>query len=397
MAGNKILIVDADIASRNFVAAALQKDGHHVLQAASGREGLILAWRDRPEVIIMDPVMADLQGEEFVTRLRSDARTARVPLIALSSDPQPARVPLIALSSDPQPARVRSCMEAGFSEYLVKTVQAIPALIETVGRLGGDTAATIKSGGLLMVFLSAKGGTGTSSLCANIAMNIAHNQPEARVAVADIILPIGSIAEIVGYEGNQNLITIADMPASETTPEFFREHLAELANWQFHLLAGSSDPENGNQLKVGRIGDIVDALKASYDFVLLDLGRSLSRFSLPLIEHADLIVMIVSTDLGTVRLTKTVWEYLRSKGVQASSIYTILNRAVGLEGLTKTEAEKIIGVEIKTAMPYLGSNFSLANNQHQPIASKFPQDTASIVLKEAAQQMVSMARRLRTE
>ena len=132
MAGNKILIVDADIASRNFVAAALHKEGHHILQAASGREGLILAWRDRPEVIIMDPVMADLKGEDFATRLRSDARTSRVPLIALSSDPQPARV--------------RSCMDAGFNEYLVKTAQAIPALIETISRLHSNAAAAIKEG-----------------------------------------------------------------------------------------------------------------------------------------------------------------------------------------------------------------------------------------------------------
>ncbi len=383
MAGNKILIVDADVASRNFVAAALQKDGHHILQAASGREGLILAWRDHPEIIIMDPVMADLKGEEFATRLRADVRTARVTLIALSSDPQPARI--------------RSCMEAGFNEYLVKTAQAIPVLIETMNHLRSGTVAAVKAGGLLMVFLSAKGGTGTSSLCANIAMNIARDHPEGRVAVADIVLPIGSIAEIVGYEGDQNLVTISEMPASEVTPEFFRENLTAMNNWHFHLLAGSPDPEHGNQLKVERIGDIVNAIRASYDFVLLDLGRSLSRFSLPLIEHADLIVMVLGTDQSTVMLTKTVWEYIRSKGVQASSIYTILNRAVGLEGLSKVEAEKIIGIEIKTAMPYLGSNFSLANNQHQPIASKYPQDTATIVLKDASQQMVGMARRLRTE
>ena len=380
MTGNKILIVDADIASRNFVAAAMQKDGHYILQASSGKEGLILALRERPEVIIMDPVMGDLQGEEFATRLRSDVRTASVPLIALSSDSQPARV--------------RSCLGAGFNEYLIKTLQVIPALIEAVNRLSGDTAVAIKDGGLLMVFLSAKGGTGTSSLCANIAMNIAHSQPEARVAVADIVLPIGSIDRIVGYEGTQNLFTIAELPASETTPEFFRNNLTHMKNWHFHLLAGSPDPEHSNRLNVGRIADIVHALRASYDFVLLDLGRTLSRFSLPLIEHADLIVMVVSTDQSTVMLTKTVWEYLRSKGVLASSIYAILNRAVGLEGLTKTEAEKVIGIEIKTAMPYLGSDFSLANNLHQPIASKFPQATASIVLEEASRQMVNMARRL---
>lgn len=383
MAENKVLVVDADAASRNFIAAALQKEGYPVLQAASGKEGLIAAWRDRPEVIVVDPVLSDLKGEDFALRMRADARTARVVLIALSSDPQPARI--------------RSCMEAGFNEYLVKTKQAMPALVEAINRLLGNTAAAEKVGGLLMVFLSAKGGTGTSSLCANIAMNIVQNKPEARVVVVDMVLPIGSIAGIVGYDGAQNLVTIADVPVAETTPQYFRDNLTEMTAWRFSLLAGSPDPESGNQLKVGRIGDIVSALKAAYDFVILDLGRALSRISLPLIEHADLIGLIVSTDLSTVDLTRTVWEYLHAKGVEANSIYAILNRAVGLEGLTKVEAEKIIGLEIKTAVPYLGSNFALANNQHQPFSIKFPKDTAALVFKEIAQQMADTARRLRAE
>jgi pilus assembly protein CpaE len=383
VAGNKILIIDADAASRNFVEAALRKEGHHILQAVSGKEGLIVAWRDRPEVIIADPVMTDLKGEELAGRLRSDPRTAKTPLIALSGDPQPARG--------------RSCLEAGFNDYLFKTAQAMPALIESIDRLLGNAAVAAKEGGLLMVFLSAKGGTGTSSLCANIAMNIAANQPEARVVVADLVLPIGSIAEIVGYQSDLNLVSIAELQAAETPIEFFRDNLRKIEAWRFHLLAGSPDPEHGNQLNIARIGDVIGSLKAVYDFVLLDLGRSLSRISLPLIENADLIAMIVSTDQGTVALTKTVWEYLKSKGIQASSVFTILNRAVGLEGLTKAEAEKIIGIEIKTAMPYLGGNFAMANNQHQPFSLKFPKDTAAIVLKETAQQMVALARRLRSQ
>ncbi len=140
-----------------------------------------------------------------------------------------------------------------------------------------------------MAFISAKGGTGTSSLCANIAMNIKQSEPEAQVVVVDMVLPIGSIAGIVGYEGDKNLVTISQLPASETTPEFFRNTLTELAVWRIHLLAGSPDPDKGNQLAVGQIDDIVSALKSTYDFVLLDLGRTLSHISLPLIEHADLI------------------------------------------------------------------------------------------------------------
>jgi pilus assembly protein CpaE len=382
MAGSTILVIDADLATRNYLATALIKEGHKVIQAASGREGLIAAWRDRPDVIVADPVLPDLTGEDLAARLRADARTAKVPLVALSSDPQQARL--------------RSCKAAGFNEYMVKTVQVMPSLISTVTSLLGSGSNAVKEGGWLIVFLSAKGGTGTSSLCANIAMNIAMSQPESRVAVMDLVLPIGSIAGIVGYQSEENLVTITQLPASETTPDFFRENLAQLESWRFHLLPGSPDPEHGNALVVGRIGDMVAGLKSAYDYVLLDLGRSLSRISLPLIQQADLVTMVIGADISTVALSKTVWEYLQSKGLQSSSVFTILNRAVGLEGVTKAEAEKIIGIPIQTSMPYLGANLTLANNQHQPYSVKFPTDTASIVLRDTGHQMIDLVKRTRT-
>ena len=80
----------------------------------------------------------------------------------------------------------------------------------------------------------------------------------------------------------------------------------------------------------------------SYDYVLIDIGRSLSRITLPLIQHADLNILVISTDISTVSLTKTVLEYMKGKGVDPDSVFTILNRAVGLEGLSKSEAEKML-------------------------------------------------------
>ena len=110
---------------------------------------------------------------------------------------------------------------------------------------------------------------------------------------------------------------------------------------------------------------------------------------------ADLVAMIVGADMSTVALTRTTWDYLKSKGVQPASVYPILNRSVGLEGLTRAEIEQMLGIPIKVSVPYLGSNFSMANNQHQPYSSKFPRDTASIVLKDTAQQMIDLAKRQR--
>jgi len=382
-----ILILDENAASRTFLANTLREKQFKVLEAPSGKEALIVAWRDIPDLILFDPVLSDIKDEEFISKIRNNVRTNKTPLIAISSDPGPARKEV--------------CVNAGVNDYIVKSSQAMPALEEALSHLFGaekTIEATLEieaKKGLLIVFLSAKGGTGTSSLCANLAMNIQLLQPDSRVAVADLVLPIGSIGQIVGYQGDLNLITVADLPSGETSVEYFRKNLPEPELWKFQLLAGSPDPQHGNILKGDRIDEIVDSLRSSFDFIILDIGRSLSRISLPLIKEADLITLIVSTDQSTVKLTKTVWDYLQTQGIDPKKIYAILNRAVGLEGITKSEAETIIGLEIKKAMPYLGSNFSLANNLNQPITLKYPTDTASIVLKETADDMVKTARRLR--
>ncbi|NTU56000.1 MAG: hypothetical protein HGA79_07105, partial [Anaerolineales bacterium] len=113
----------------------------------------------------------------------------------------------------------------------------------------------------MIVFLSGKGGTGTSSLCANLAMTIKEQNPDAKVVVVDLVLPIGSIAQIVGYGGNLNLVAVADLPSGETNREYFLKNLPEPELWKFQLLAGSPDPEHGNKLKGDRIGQIVDVLR----------------------------------------------------------------------------------------------------------------------------------------
>ena len=387
MVGKMILIVDENATSRNFLGITLREKQFKVLEAASGKEALISAWRDEPDLVLFDPVLSDIKDEDFIRKLRNNSRTSNTPLIALSSDPSSARK--------------EACLDAGVTEYLVKSSQAIPSLEESLARLFSPVepvqvvSSEEKDPGLLIVFLSAKGGTGTSSLCANLAMNIKQGQPEARVVVADLVLPIGSIGQIVGYEGKMNLITVADLPSAQTNEEYFRKNLPEPESWQFQLLAGSPDPQHGNILKGERIEQIVDVLRSAYDFIILDLGRSLSRISLPLIQKADLITLIVSTDQSTIQLTKTVWEYFQTQGIDDQRIYAILNRAVGLEGLTKAEAEEIIGITIKTTVPYMGSNFALANNLNQPITRKYPTDTASIIFKETASDMVKLARRLR--
>jgi pilus assembly protein CpaE len=236
----------------------------------------------------------------------------------------------------------------------------------------------------------AKGGIGTSSLCANLAMNIGVQHLESAVALADLVLPIGSIASIVGSEEPENLVTIGQRVRED--PQAHLE-LVDLPIWHFHLLAGSPDPESASQLAVEAVPAVLEQVKRTHDYIVLDIGRSLSRLTLPIIQKADLVVLVVSPDLSSITLTRRVLAYLQAQGVQPRSIYSILNRAIGLEGLSRPEAEKALGLPIQSGIPYL-PYFSLANNLHQPFALKFPNDTAAVVFKDIAGQITEMARHL---
>jgi pilus assembly protein CpaE len=337
---------------------------------------LISAWRDQPSIIILDPALPDLTGLELVERLRQDRRTAKVNLIALSSQENPQEMAAL--------------LAAGCSEYIVKSSQTVEKLLELLPRFISGIQNVPKKQGKLVAFISAKGGTGTSSLCANIAMCLASEKPEKNVALIDLVLPIGSIAHIVGYSEHFNLVTAARLEPNQMTAAYFMDNLPRVSGWYFHLLAGAPDPESASQLPGERVGDILKAILESYDFVFVDLGRSLSRISLPIIKKADVIVMILSTDLATADLTLTVLEYLKAQGVDPLRVFPFQNRAVGLEGLTRPELEKRIGLPIRMNMPYMGDNFTVANNRHEPLATRLQNDSTILLLKQAANEMIEI-------
>jgi len=373
-----ILIVDGDPASRNYLVTMLGKNGYMVLSASSGREGMISAWRDQPDMIVLDPSLSDLTGLELITRLRQDRRTSQVPCVALSSWENPQEMTAL--------------LNAGCNEYMVKSNQTLQKLLELIPRVLNIEQVPVKKGRLI-AFLSAKGGTGTSSLCANIAMCLASQKMDKKVAVIDLVLPIGSIADIVGYDGPINLVTATMLTPDKSTAAYFLENLPRVSGWYFHLLAGAPDPGSANQLSGDRLGDILRAIIEAYDFIFVDLGRSLSRISLPIIQQAESVALILSTDLATADLTLTIWQYLQAQGVESQHIYAIQNRAVGLEGLTKAELEKKVGLPIRATMPYMGDNFTVANNRHEPVSARFPEDSVALLLKQIASEIIEVGKK----
>ncbi len=376
-----VLLVDQDEANRKLLTQMLQKKSYEIYQADQGASGLQLARNTSPSIVIVDPALPDMELSEFVNGLKQYKQTSHIPIVALSSHSNPEEM--------------QNCLQLGCVEYYVKSGMVMISLVDSIPRLVVESQrnqAGESDDGLLFAFLSAKGGTGTSSLCANIGMSIANQMSPSSVVVVDMVLPFGSIGPIVGQDDESfNLVTVSAEDPDVINPEYFQERLPVLPQWLFHLLPGSPDPDAAGRLNVEHLSQTIDVLRKTYDYVLVDLGRSLSRISLPIIESANLIALVMGIDLSAVASTKIVWDYLQNLGIPENRVFPILNRAVGLEGLTKAEAEKILGLKINLMMPYMMGNFTLANNQHTPVSVKYPTDTASLVLKQAALDMSHQA------
>ncbi|MGZ4289393.1 MAG: response regulator [Gaiellaceae bacterium] len=80
-----ILIVDDNANNRKLARDVLEFAGFSTVEATGGLEGVALAMEHKPNLVLMDIRMPDLNGTEALKMLRDDSRTAEIPIVALTS------------------------------------------------------------------------------------------------------------------------------------------------------------------------------------------------------------------------------------------------------------------------------------------------------------------------
>ncbi|WP_243301545.1 response regulator [Geothrix oryzisoli] len=101
--GPQVLLVEDEPQMRRFLRVALESGGYRYLEAASGQEGLTLAVQHRPDVILLDLGLPDMDGLDLMTRLR-----------------EWSRVPVIVISARGQETDKVGALDVGADDYLTK-------------------------------------------------------------------------------------------------------------------------------------------------------------------------------------------------------------------------------------------------------------------------------------
>src|SRR5678815_4915391 len=82
---SRVLIVEDEPDIRDLLAFHLGRDGYQVATAATGAEALRQAARERPDLIVLDLMLPEIDGREVCRRVRQDPATAAVPVIMLTA------------------------------------------------------------------------------------------------------------------------------------------------------------------------------------------------------------------------------------------------------------------------------------------------------------------------
>jgi two-component system, cell cycle response regulator DivK len=116
----KILLVEDNEMNRDMLSRRLQRRGYQVVLALDGQSGVEMTQSQAPDLVLMDMSLPVLDGWEAARRLKADAVTRHIPVIALTAH---------AMSSDREKA-----LEAGCDDYDTKPVE-LPRLLAKIDAL----------------------------------------------------------------------------------------------------------------------------------------------------------------------------------------------------------------------------------------------------------------------
>ncbi len=123
-----IIVMEDDASTRMLIASVLKKDGHQVLTAEDGAQGLALAEGKRPELIISDVQMPGMNGFQMLAALRGNVANAGIPVILLTSLQERAhmRIGMTTGADDyiTKPFRPAELREAVAAQLNKRSVQA---------------------------------------------------------------------------------------------------------------------------------------------------------------------------------------------------------------------------------------------------------------------------------
>lgn len=333
----KVLIVDDIPDTRENIRKllAFEADIQVVGMAGTGREAVRLATETRPDVVLMDINMPDMDGITATKAISTAVRTAAVVIMSVQSEP----------------GYLRQAMLAGARDYLTKPI-ASEELYATIRRvyernepirqqeamLGAAAAGHVETAqrpvaakqvgaGHVIVVYSPQGGAGVTTIATNIAAALIR--PDTRVLLIDCNLQFGDVDAFLNLQ-SQSTISDLTKVVSDLDQELIDNVLVTHGSG-LKVLMAPSHPEAAYDITTEAVRQVIGAVTPLYDYIVIDTPVQYDDLTLKLFELAEKIVLVAVPTIPSVRNTRKmleIFDNLEKPPKLSDKIVFVLNRTV---------------------------------------------------------------------
>jgi pilus assembly protein CpaE len=337
----RVLIVDDFAETRENIRKLLQfeSDIDVVGMARSGREGIQLAKETRPNVVLMDINMPDMDGIQATEIIAKEVPIAQIVIVSVQSDTD----------------YLRRAMLAGARDFLSKPPPA-DELINTIRRLGQlsrqrevlaasqPAAGTPGSpghkgvGGKVISIYSPKGGAGCTTLATNLAL--ALHSGDNKVVIVDANLQFGDVGVFLNLQGKYSLVSLAER-ADEIEEDFIQSVVVSHPSG-VKVLLGPPTPEDAELVGAPQLKRVLETLREYFNYVIVDTSAVLRDVELSIFDASDRVLLVATPDIPSLANIKKFFDLIEKLEFPSERVMLLLNRVDRRGGISAANVEETL-------------------------------------------------------
>jgi pilus assembly protein CpaE len=370
---SRILFIDDDRINHQLVDKALQPLGHQISFAEDGSSGLAQARTLKPDLIITDVVMPDINGYEVTRQLRRDKQFAATPVLVLTAQS--------GLQDKLQ------AFESGADDYLSKPfepaelVARVSALLRRAEMLPPAAPQEAGQTAQMIAVHSLRGGTGASTLAVNLALSLSNLW--GRTILLDLTMTAGQVALMLNMNLRRTWVDIARFKAGEVDEDSLQSVISRHESG-LSFIAAPTFPDEGEFLRGDNLSTVLSLLKKQYDYIIADLPHDFSEVALAALDAADLILMVGTPDMASIRATAAALDSYAKLGYPKEKIRPLLNATFPRSSLSKEKIEAAMGMDFVASVPHVPDLVVEAINLGRPLVHEKPQEPISALIEDFA-------------
>ena len=372
------MLLCAERAEAARLANALAGLGRRVVATPFGPSALELAVSASLVVVDRTP---DIEATVVVARLKSDPRLVAVPVLALAqSDSVEERIALLDAGADDVMARPIDDLElvARVDGLLLRTPVAAVAPAVASPAIRADRP----SGSRMYGFFAAHGGVGTTTLAVNTAVRLA-NRGAASVGLLDLDPWWGQVATHLDLAPRATIVDLARDLSGGHDVDLVRAYALNHPSG-VSVYTSPSRPDDAAPLTQDHLELVLEALRGTFDYVVVDGGSAMDERAQVLQARADRVVVVVSPEIPAVRATRMLLEQLSEYEAPSERQVLVLNHIFAAGLVKRDDLRRSLQAPIDIEIPYDALVYLKAVNEGIPLMIGAANSTAAAAIRRLA-------------